>query len=595
MMLTALYDLARRVPLLEDPDFETKRVDFYLSVDDDGRFLGLVPTAEDGRAHEIPVPRFPKRSGTGTAPGFLYDNAKYVLGLGGEGAEGGRNEKCVEAFYGLVKALAEETSDAGAHAVQHFCERRPEQLAAVVKRHPDGAFTGSEWIAFRYRDDAEPVHERPDVRAYWSARRREEESEGGAPVRCLITGEVAAPARTHGAVKRVPQAQTSGATLVTFNAEAFTSHGLSRGDNAPVSRAAAEGYVTALNYLLQGTEERRFRFGVPIGDDSVMVFWTREKNQFVEDDFPNLLDPPPDPEQARRAAASPYRGKLDVTPLDKTAFYAVTLGGNAARVVVRDWLETSVVELKKSLLTWFEDLHIDGDRDEPLSIRRIIASVESPSGRGLSPDLATRLFRVAVRGAPRRDQDDVERAGGAPGDRFPKELLAAALRRLRLPPDKMDERRMLLARCALVKATLLRPCWREPMEVPVSLEESNTNRSYLLGRLFAVLERLQGAAQGDINATIRDRYFGSASSTPALVFPRLIRLSMHHAAKADAGDWFEQQKTRIIAALPAEPFPSTLLLEQQGLFAIGYYHQRQKFFEKRAETSAAEATQPATP
>ena len=471
-----------------------------------------------------------------------------------------------------------ETGDAGALAVARFYERRAEQLAAVAKQHPDGAFTGSEWIAFVHGDDAEPVHERPAVRAYWSARRRAEDAEGGAPVRCLVTGDVSAPARTHGSIKRVPEAQTSGATLVTFNAEAFTSHGLVQGDNAPVSRAAAEGYVTALNWLLQGTDERRFRFGVPLGSDSVMVFWTRDKNPFVEADFLDLLDPPLDPEQARRVAEAPFRGKLDATDLDATQFYAVTLGGNAARVVVRDWLETTVADLKRHLAAYFDALRIAGDGDQPLSIRVLLKSVESPGGRGLSPDLGARLLRAALQGDP-----------------FPREFLGAALRRLRLPPDKLDERRRLLARCALVKATLMRPSFGARKEVSVSLDESSTKVPYLLGRLFAVLERLQGAAQGDISATIRDRWFGAASSTPAIVFPRLLRLSMHHAAKADSGGWYEMQKTRIIAALPAEGYPSTLSIEDQGLFAIGYYHQRQKFFEKRAvETPSADAAEPAT-
>jgi CRISPR-associated protein Csd1 len=169
------------------------------------------------------------------------------------------------------------------------------------------------------------------------------------------------------------------------------------------------------------------------------------------------------------------------------------------------------------------------------------------------------------------------------------------VRRLRLPPDKLDERRRLLARCALVKATLSRLPYDggAPLEVSVSLDENSTRVPYLLGRLFAVLERLQGAAQGDINATIRDRWFGAASSTPAIVFPRLLRLSVHHAAKADSGGWYEHQKTRIVAALPADGFPPTLSLPDQGLFAVGYYHQRQKFFEKRAE-APADPTAPVT-
>jgi CRISPR-associated protein Csd1 len=581
MMLGALYQLAQRRGLVDDPDFEKKRVDFLLRIDQDGRFLALVPThGEKERALEIDVPRFPKRAGIGTTPGFLFDNAKYVLGLGGEGADGARNERCVEAFRKLVVDLAEATRDAGAIAVARFFERRAEQLPAITAEHPDKAWTGSEWIAFVLDgDDERLVHNRPAVRAYWAAQRSAEGgAEVGPPVRCLVTGEVALPARMHGSIKRVPQAQSSGATLVTFNAESFASHGLKQGDNAPVSRAAAEGYVTALNWLLEGTPKRPFRQGVRIGDDAVLVFWTREENAIVED-FPALFDPSPDEEQLRAHAESPWKG-LERSPLDETAFYAVTLSGNAARVVVRDWLETTVAEVKRNIADYFDALRISPEDGAPLPLRRLLKAVESPGGRGLSPELGSRLYRVALRGDP-----------------FPWELLGAALRRLRLPPDKLDERRLLRARCALIKAVLLRPSpsLGARMEVPVSLDESNTQVPYLLGRLFAAIERLQGEAQGDINATIRDRYFGAASATPALIFPRLLRLSVHHAAKLDTprGDhWLERLKARIVDALPpGAAFPETLPLAAQGLFAIGYYQQRQRFFEKRKDAEDKSETE----
>lgn len=238
-------------------------------------------------------------------------------------------------------------------------------------------------------------------------------------------------------------------------------------------------------------------------------------------------------------------------------------------------MEITVGEAKSHLRAYFDALAIDGDAGEALGIRPLLDSVTAPSGRGLSPDLGARLLHSALHGSP-----------------FPRELLAAALRRLRLPPHKLDERRQLRARCALIKATLLRlPERGSRLEVTVSLDESNTDVPCLLGRLFAALERLQGEAQGDINATIRDKFFGSASSTPSLVFPRLLRLSMHHAAKASSGGrehWSEIVKARIIDKLGATKLSRMLALEDQGLFAIGYYHQRQSFFTPR-KPAAAEA------
>jgi CRISPR-associated protein Csd1 len=580
MMLAALYELAQREHLVDDPDYEKKKVDFFLRIDEKGTFRGLIPTRTDGgRAHEIQVPRFPKRS-SGISAGFLFDNAKYVLGLGGEGAE--RNERCVEAFRALVTELVERTHDEGAIAVARFFDRRKEQLAAITAQHPDGAWTGSEWIAFMLDgDDERCVHERPAVRAHWaSLRQGTGEDEGGALIRCLVTGAIGPPARTHGNIKRVPDAQTSGAALVSFNAEAFASQGLRQGENASVSRAAAEGYVTALNWLLEGTPTRRFRHGIAVGEAAVLVFWTRKASAFTET-FSLLMDPPTDPEAVKKLVESPRKG-LAPEAIDDDDFYAITLSGNAARVVVRDWMEISVREAKAHLRAYFDALAIDGDAGEALGIRRLLDAVTAPSGRGLSPDLGARLLHAALHGSP-----------------FPRELLAAALRRLRLPPHKLDERRQLRARCALIKATLLRLPERESrLEVPVSLDERNTDVPYLLGRLFAALERLQAEAQGsELSATIRDKFFGSASSTPSLVFPRLLRLSVHHAAKVSSGGrdhWVEIVKARIIDKLDAAKLPQTLSLEEQGLFAIGYYHQRQSFFTPRKPAAPEADTEPAS-
>jgi CRISPR-associated protein Csd1 len=155
--------------------------------------------------------------------------------------------------------------------------------------------------------------------------------------------------------------------------------------------------------------------------------------------------------------------------------------------------------------------------------------------------------------------------------------------RLRVPPEP-KQRHVLHARVALIKAVLLRTYQKE---VTMSLDQECRDPAYLLGRLFAVLERLQAAALNDLNATIRDRYFGAASATPATVFPRLLRLSVHHAAKADGAGWLEKLKGQLIDALPAQQFPNVLGLEQQGLFAVGYYHQREAFFRKRTDEATS--------
>ncbi|WP_426735037.1 type I-C CRISPR-associated protein Cas8c/Csd1 [Myxococcus faecalis] len=573
MMLTALNDFARERGLVDDPLYETKPVDFLIRLSAKGKLLGLEPTQDEkGRGKPLSIPRLPTRA-VNIAAGFLADNTKYVLGHDPEAREGKADKGAprLAAFVKLVKEAAADTKVPELRAVEKFLEDDAARAKVVEERAAD-EWTGSELFAFVVGDSLDPVHQLPEVRAWWEKRSAHAAAQGKVGL-CLVTGTVGVVARTHPKLKNIPEAQGAGAALVSFNADAFESHGMEQGDNAPVSQQAALGYVLALNDLLRKSETRRFRQGIQLGDGSVLVFWTNSTAE-QESQLLALLDPTE--EDLRRLLEAPLIG-LEPGALDAKRFYAVTLAGNSGRVAVRDWFQTSVGEVKESLRRYFADLRLGAAaQDKPTPIWRLLKAVEAPSGRGLSPDVATRMLGAALRGQP-----------------FPRQLLSAALDRLRLPPsDDKLEREQLRLRVALIKATLIRLPRSGPtsLEVSVSLDKSNTSQSYVLGRLFAVLERLQGAALGDINASIRDRYFGAASRNPVTVFPRLLQLSVHHASKAESGGWLEKKKGEVMALLPPEkPFPPVLNLENQGLFAVGYYHQREEFFTKRppAEGKAA--------
>lgn len=586
MMLRVLVDLAERKNLLADPSYAKRSVHLQLRLSEKGRAVGLVPLGEDERGKQLAVPRPPKRT-SGVAPSFVVDNAQYFLGIPKhkkgkpiQVAAIERAKRCLSAFASQLGEAAQATGDAGLAAVQAFVaavERDPEsQQALVTAMIPDHEWTGDETIApLLDSDGATYVHERPSVRAYWANRCRVEASEGE-PQCCLVTGEYAPPARLHEVIKRIPQAQSSGASLVSFNEPAFTSHEFGQGLNAPVSQRAVDGYVRALNWLLEKEGDRRFRQGVAVGADSVVVFWTRDESDAAEV-LLNLLDPQAQDEEDVRATLEAAWKGLAPRDVDTTRFYALTLSGNASRVVVRDWLETTAADAKARVRKYFDDLALAGD-EGPLSIGRLLSSLEAaPRGardrRGLSPALAAGLVRAALHGTP-----------------FPRALLQTALRRMRVPPRDRDWRGTLRARVALIKAVLIR--LHPDQEITMSLDETNSSVPYLLGRLFAAIEKLQADALGDVGATVRDRYFGSASATPGLVFPRLLRVSAHHASKAEAErhGWAERVKAGIIDQLPASgAFPPTLDLEAQGLFAVGYYHQRQAFFtpRKKAEDGSA--------
>lgn len=556
MMLTALYEYAQRQGLLANTDYEERRIDLVVDLSLKGQVLSVTETDKK----TMRVPRF--AHSVAVAAAFAADNAKYALGIGAPDLNRearARVAECHAAFAELMIAVANEfEGDVALRALAQFLKASDSHRAKVLADRAADKWTGSENVVFRVNDQF--VHESPGAQAYWE-RQRKMGNARRAAVRCLVTGEFAPLALTHPPILHVPGASQPRTALVSFNNAAFTSMGLKQAENAPVSRQAAEGYVAALNELLSKdpSKGRRYRSGIGLGNDNVVLIWTRDPTSELNS-LLDLLDPR-DKEVGLAVIDGPLRG-IEPSKSDATDFYAVTIGGNAARVVVRDWYQSRFGVVKKAVLQWFEDLRLPGQQ-RPSALWQLLGSIDPPGNASIPPSLASALARSALFGG-----------------RAPVEVLRHALMRLRVPP-KEKEQHLLRQRVALIKLTLIRTF---NQEITVALDEEKKDVPYLLGRLFAVLERLQGAALGDVNATIRDRYFGAASSTPAIVFPRLIRLSQHHASKSGAG-WLEGIKGQIFSRLPPEQFPQILSLEDQGLFAVGYYQQREKFFEKRDTTT----------
>ncbi len=587
MILQALVDLARREGLLSDTSLRMRPVHFQLVISPDGRPLGLIPLGEEGKGLPLKVPAVPKRS-VNVAPAFLVDTAEYVLGIAklrgaASPSEGSiaRASKCHEAFVGRVCAAADATEDAGLKAVLSLLDGNEQAPGEAVEKiramAADHEWTGDECIAIGVDGDPRTyVHDREAVQVYWAGEYARSGGEGPAR-RCLVTGELVEPARLHSAIKRIPGAQSSGASLVSFNEPAFCSHGFAQGENAPVSAEAMEGYTRAFNWLLEREGERRFRSGVTLSSDTVMLFWTREGHE-ITNLLVSLLAPEADRGEDLRAVFEAAWKGLKPRDVDATQFFALTVSGNAARVVVRDWIETTAAEVKDNIRLYFHHLALAGAEGEPLPIARLLTALEAAPGakretQGLPPALAGRLARSALCGTP-----------------LPREILHLALARLRVPPGEREWRGTLAVRVGLIKATLLR--LHPNQEITVALDEANRSIPYLLGRLFAAVEKLQADALDDVNATLRDKYFGSASATPSLVFPRLLRVSAHHASKAEANrrGRAERVKAEIVDLLPAEgAFPKVLDLESQGIFAVGYYHQRQAFFTPRKTEAGSQA------
>ncbi len=582
MMLQALVAYADREGL-GDVDFQKRPVDYQLVLRADGTFVGFVPMGTPkSRAELEGLPIGPPAKNNPGFPNFVVDNATYVLGTPKDGGDADKKrenaEKCRNSYRDLIAEAATASGDPGLVALHAFVANAEEIRradTALEKADAKPAGRGERVLVPTLESDGTTVHARPDVRRWWTTRRdKERAAAGGLVERCLVTGVLAPVARIHPSINTHPFPGT-GAKLVAYDKAPFSSHGLDQGANAPMSELAALKYVAALKHLIEKEGDRR-RSAIRLDDDTLVLFWTREESQ-APGLLLSLFDAPAKGQEGVEALRSVWRG-VRPQAFDPTPFYALTISPNAARIVVRDWLETTADRLKKNLEKWFDDLHLGTDEVEPMPLVKMLQALQATPGassdkRWLPPNLASRVFRAAVQGLP-----------------LPISLLSSALARVRVPPGAREDARFVLrARVGIIKAVLI----RQGKEISVALDENNADVPYVLGRLFAVLEHLQAKAQGDINATIRDRFFGAASATPVTVFPRLLRVSAHHAAKLDS-NYLEKLKSSIVDKLAAQPFPAVLNLEQQGLFAIGYYHQREAFFRKAPQDKNSNTSETAS-
>lgn len=575
MILQALHDYYGRMSAdpesgLAQPGFEWKEIPFIIEIDTWGNPIQIEDTREgEGkkkRARTFLVPQAVKKT-SGVAANLLWDNAAYVLGVDTKGKPK-RVEAQRQAFITRIESLSTSVrDDAGVQAVLNFLRQaNAEPLSGHVEWAEIAETVPN--LTFRLQGDVDLVCQRPAV----AEAIRTQPDATGTNGFCLVTGETGEIERLHTAIKGVWGAQTSGANIVSFNLGAFNSYGKTQGVNAPVSKQAAFRYTTALNYLLRKDSPQRLQVG-----DASVVFWSDRPTEW-EAGVVDIFGEPTkdDPDRNVRAVRSLYtaidRGLLE-NDEGQANYFALGLAPNAARIAIRFWQHGTVADMAGRVKKHFDDLAIDRSPRDPLylSLFRLLVSVATQSkADNIPPNLGGELMRSILAGLP-----------------YPKTLLTAAVRRIRA------EHNVTYARAALLKACINRAISNVNMEeeLTMSLDEANHNVGYRLGRLFSVLEKVQEEANREINATIRDRFYGAASSTPVTVFPTLLKLNKHHLSKLENRNRgravnLEKRIGEIMEGIV--DFPPQLRIEDQGRFAIGYYHQRQDFFKTTTPKPEAE-------
>lgn len=574
-ILASLVRAYDRLPDAPAIGYSAEKIGFLISLNLDGTVAHVIDLRTgEGRRKTAPlmmVPQPVKRT-VAIAPNFLWDKTSYTLGV--TSGEGKRLADEHAAFVTRHRDALQGQADDGLQALLQFLESwSPDQFVAPL--WPDEMKDQNVAFCLEHARLGGPLlHDRPAARDLWANLSNPEPQ---AKQICLVTGEAAPVARLHPSIRGVWGGQSSGGAIVSFNLDAFESYGHEQGDNAQISEVAAFKYTTALNRYLGTDSGHR----VQIGDAST-VFWADAGDRAIAGEAESIFLQLLNPDDSEAAAVQDIADKLsrirkgeplrDIEPkLDGVRFYVLGLAPNAARISIRFYYEDSFGVLTENYQRYLQDMALE-PREEHAPLWRCLVELAVLGKReNIPPNLAGEWMRAILSGT-----------------RYPMTLLSTVLLRIRSDGD------VSALRVAMLRALLVRN-FNRSKEAPVALDTENTNRGYLLGRLFAVYERAQLAALGDVNASIRDKFYGSASAQPRKVFHMLDNGSANHLSKlGKQSPGYKVVLERTIGAIMesmqpgSDPFPAALSAEEQALFGLGYYHQRNEFFRKSDNKAVAE-------
>jgi CRISPR-associated protein Csd1 len=589
MILNRLYELAVRERLLGDSAFEDVAVPFTVVVDTDGTFLGIegqrTKPAKRGETRDERRLSIPRPHGNTANQGFaryFVDTLPRVLPVITEEKNRAKEERSRTTFWHQIDKAADATNDPALRAIQAFGRMlaADKQLAEKVRRAVEEKGPGSgDRVTFAYHpDNGKTVLDRPAVRAWYADLFHQyttaKQTDG--PVGfCTITGTCGPLPTSHPIrLTGIPGGLPTGVSIVSFDKPAFQHYGLDGAANAAIGYHAADGYARAFQWL-RGQRDHHFVVG-----GTLFLFWTRKP---ADTEFILALGEA-SPEQVRAVIEGLKKGRAGDAVEDANDFYLLAVSGNSARAVVRDYLERPLDRVREAIRGWFADLRIadpskeyQGRPNAAFPLWMLAAATALESDR-VTSDAHARLMDAAL-------------TDGA----LPDSVLAACLGRLRSEGSGGFR----AARLALIKLCLNRTHFGGGDRMTETLNPDETHPAYVYGRLLRIFEEIQRLALGDVNATVVDKFYGTFSAAPALIFARLFANSQNHLRKIrgenpGAAYNLDRRLAEVTSLLPPAPPAGTLPLADQGRFALGYYHQKAKTFEEIADRKLAKAAKAET-
>lgn len=584
--------------------YGTAGISFALELSYRGELLEVHPQMDGANANKtrnIIVPEQKRRSGTNPPPYFLCDKSAFVLGIAGKDDENPEfTRKCFEAFRKFNSELLSNANCDEARAVINFLKNydpSKKEENPVIARNLE-AIVKKSGVVFAFMVDGNFVHNNSEIRRVWDEHYNRPKTKDYLG-QCLVTGDKNVPiARLHSiAIKGIPP-NRGGAAIVSFDDAAFKSYNKDRGFNAPVSEKAVFMYSTALNYLLSSKNVNK---QITIGDTTVVYWAESQSNAYAStiDDLLSIRDDEAEQHLKDIAAKVKSGEKLGTSKKmgegfdETTRFYILGLETpNRGRASIRFFHVDPFQKVVERIASHYEDMEIIGkDNEKPYPIpvwkivRETLRQKDSPKEKDSKKEKTKNQYHHLSGEVLRSVLENVP---------YPTALYNGILNRLRADQDLNN-----YVRAAIIKAYLRRKYPEKQIQnriqeaLTMSLNKQSTYPAYALGRLFAVLEdaQKQAAKPAILDATIKDRYFSSACASPANVFPVLLRLSQHHISKAENGRFIDRRIQDILDLLEFEknPIPTYLSLDDQGVFVLGYYHQRADFYPPKADTSSAES------